>query len=80
MSFEEFEVLCFAGQINPGTTSGVLRRMLEDNKPGVDFLDFLSNLPLFVHIHESIIGASVLDHVRVTHGIGRQQHADQEEF
>lgn len=71
MTYEEFEVLCFAGNIFPGVVGGVLRRMLDDHKPGVDFLDFLSNLPLFVHIHEEIVGESILTDVKVTQSLGR---------
>jgi hypothetical protein len=59
MTFEEFKIICFAGNVNPVVIEGVLRVVMSEGKIGMDFLDFLSQLPLFLHIHNEIIGDSI---------------------
>ena len=55
MSLQEFEHTCLAGHVDPRIIEAILRKLEEEGKEHITFLDFLAFLPLFVNAHGTVL-------------------------
>ena len=55
MSFEELWDICRAGHIDSCGYHTIVKELESEGQTGIDFLNFLAYLPMFIHIHKDVV-------------------------
>lgn len=54
MSFDELENICAAGNVDMAVADDLVQAVEEDGRPEIEFLDFLTYLPMFMQVQSDI--------------------------